>query len=372
VDRQLGPARDFLMGEARDADLRERAASGGVATALLLHCLEQGQVDEVAVVQLRDNRPVVLLTADPAEVHAAAQSKYGPVPVMQIIAELCRRPRRIAITCTPCQLGGWMRATERLPALRECLQLSVGLFCGYVQSYDALPAIAATAGVPDFTGVEFEGWRCGPFPGSARFKLPDGRRVDKKVYAAYDVAIPHFSLQRCFLCPDGGNWLADVTLGDYHAGGLSQTVIVCRTARGAGALQSAQQAGWIELRPMTDAEVRTCSISRMATAKLLPALHCIAWRRAKGLAVPEFDYPPVQRSRLGWLAVWRYRMILWARCGWRRRFLLSHPRVLEKTGHFLYCFPRAIPGFNLAVRLAKWVLWPVRRKVQSGQRPKDK
>ncbi len=375
---ERGPVRHYWLGHSTDPDIRLNSASGGIATSLLLHLLESGQVDDVVVIGMENERPVALLTHDPQVVRDAMMSKYGPVPMLAtVIPELRRRPRRIAMTVTPCQLGGWMLATERLPKLRESSVLSVGLFCGQIQNYDALTSIAATLGVRYPGEAKFTAWRYGPYPGSARFELPDGTAAEKPLYPWLDVAVPHFSLHRCFLCPDGGNWMADMTLGDIHHGGTDETVIVCRTRRGEEALESAQRAGRIAVEELTPDQVEACVIKGMTGSKMLPAIARNIWLKKRGQVAPEFDYDSTallrgNRKRMAPIWVWKYCLTFWARTGWRRRFLLSHPRVLERTGHFLYCFPQAIPGFNLAVRLAKWVLWPVRRKVQSGQRPKDK
>ncbi len=357
VDPQRGPVMGFFYGHATDDRIRTQSASGGIATTLLLHCLQTDLVDEVAVVELEDDRPKVLLTSDPKDVLAAMQSKYGPVPMMQIIAELRRRPRRIAMTCTPCQLGGWMRATERMPKLRECLVLAIGLFCGQVQTYDSLQAIARASGCKDTADIKFRGWRCGPYPGCASFELSSGEVISKPLYQWLDVAVPHFSLNRCFLCPDGGNWLADMALGDIHAGGTDETVIVCRTSRGRKVLDAMSSAGRIEFAEMSDAQINNTVATGISMSKLMPARHRIAWNAAKGRPAPVFDYPAVQKSLAGRLDVLRYRLTMWMRRGWRRRWLLAHPRAMERVGHYLYYFPWNFPG----VRSMIWVLRPLVR-----------
>ena len=53
--------------------------------------------------------------------------------------------------------------------------------------------------------------------------------MDKPYYEWLNLVVPFYSLKRCFLCPDGGNWLADLTLGDIHRNGTDENIIVCRT-----------------------------------------------------------------------------------------------------------------------------------------------
>lgn len=361
-----GPVRRYLKGHSTDPDVRLNSASGGIATALLLHLLETGQVDEVAVIGMENERPVTRLTSDPRVVRDAAMSKYGPVPMLAtLIPELRSRPRRIAMVVTPCQLGGYTRATEQIPRLSKSTVLTIGLFCGQIQSFDALTSIAATLGLRYPGEAAFIAWRYGPYPGSARFERPDGTSVEKPIYSCHDVAVPHFSLHRCFLCPEGGNWLADMTLGDYH-GGTDETIIVCRTRRGQEALESARNAAAIVLEEMTPAEVDKCVIQEITQSKLLPAIVLNVWFRTRGGAAPEFDYDAAalvrgDLRRLARFWIWRYRLIFWARTGRRRRFLLKHPALLEKTGHFLYYFPATVPGFSLAVRMRKLFIRMLKR-----------
>jgi coenzyme F420 hydrogenase subunit beta len=372
MDPRRGPVKRFLYGHSTDAEIRVGSASGGVATGLMLHMLQEGRVDEVAVVHMVDDRPAVKLTSDPADVRAALQSKYGPVPAMQIIAELRRRPRRIAMAFTPCQLGGWMRAAERMPKLRECLVLSIGLFCGQVQTYDSLEAIARAAGCKDTTGLKFLGWRCGAYPGSASFELPNGEVVSKPLYESYDVAIPHFSLNRCFLCPNGGNWMADMALGDIHAGGTDETVVVVRTERGHQMLEEARAAGHIELFEMDDRLINSTVATGISWSKLMPARYRNAWNATHGRPAPEFDYPPLPKRMLGRMHVLRYRLTMWLRKGWRRRWLLAHPRAMERVGHWMYYFPFSVPGIRPMIKLAARLARLARRVRGGGAvRPAD-
>jgi len=363
-----GPVLRYMKGHSTDPDIRMNASSGGVATALMLHLLKTGQVDEVAVIGMEKERPATCLTSNPKVVLDAMMSKYGPVTMLaSLIPELRKRPRRIAMTVTPCQLGGWMRAVERIPKLRESSVLTIGLFCGQIQSYDALTSIAATVGLRYPGAARFTGWRHGAYPGSARFECPDGVVAEKPLYAWLDVAVPHFSLRRCFLCPDGGNWLADMTLGDNHHGCPDETVIVCRTRRGLEVLESAHIAGEIALTDMAAAEADQCVIRDICYSKLMPAIVINAWLRSRGAVVPGFDYDEATLvtegiRRLARFWIWRYRLIFWARTGWRRQFLLAYPALLEKFGHFLYYFPASLPGFSMMIRLRKFFIHILKTK----------
>ncbi|MFC1523804.1 Coenzyme F420 hydrogenase/dehydrogenase, beta subunit C-terminal domain [Thermodesulfobacteriota bacterium] len=353
---ERGPVGKYLMGHSTDPDIRLNSASGGIATSMMLYLLDSGQVDEVAVIGMENEYPVARLTCDLQVVRESLASKYGPIPMFAtLIPELRKRPRRIAMTVTPCQLGAWKRALERIPKLQESTVITIGLFCGQIQSYDSITSIAATLGVQYPGEASFIAWRHGPYPGCARFEIPDGAALEKPLYQWLDVAVPHFSLHRCFLCPDGGNWLADMTLGDIHAGGDDETVIVCRTKRAEDILLSAQDAGKILIQELSSEQVEESVIRHITRSKMLPAIARNAWLKKKGAPVPEFDYDAIlllqgRKRMMAIFWVWKYRLTFWCRTGWRRNILLKHPWLLERTGHFLYYFPVTIPGWKTLLR----------------------
>lgn len=362
---ERGPVRAFLMGHSTDPDIRHNSASGGIATSVLIYLLENKMVDDVLVIGMANERPVARLTNNIQDVRDSLGSKYGPVPMLAtLIPELLKEPRRIAMVATPCQLAGWIKAKDKIPKLRKSTVFTLGLFCGQVQSYDALTSIAARMGVAYPGEAKFTHWRYGAYPGSARFECYDGSIAQKPLYQCYDVAVPHFSLHRCFLCPDGGNWLADMTLGDIHSGGNDETVIVCRTSLAMEILESAQDAGKISFKKLTEDQVGKSVIKHILGSKMLPAIARNIWLRKKGRSAPEFDYDAssllVGRKKImGVLWVFKYRLTFWARTGWRRSFLLKYPWLMEKTGHFLYYFPVTILGWRVAARvhayLRRWV-----------------
>ena len=215
--------------------------------------------------------------------------------------------------------------------------------------------VASTLGLEYPREARLTHWRYGPYPGGPRFERPDGGAIEKNLYQYYDMVIPHFSLRRCFLCPDSGNWQSDLTLGDIHSGGDRETVIVCRTKNGGTILASARKTGRISTREMTEDQIEQSTIRHIARGKMLPAIACIAWLKTRCRPVPEFDYDEASllgsnKKMIRILWVWKYRLTFWCRKGWRRRFLLGHPAMMEKTGHFLYTFPNSIPGWKLAAK----------------------
>lgn len=348
---KYGPMTGYYRVSASNPDIVTSGASGGAATALLLYLLNSGFVDCVVVPVLKGGIVEPVITKDPAVVRASQGSKYVPVPMARVIADFRREPRKFAMPCTPCQLAAWKLAEQKIPALKGCLKLSIGLFCGYVQSYEGIACLARIMGVDYPAHAQFCGWRCGVYPGHTRFRTETAESIEKSYYSSSDILIPFFSLNRCFLCPDGGNWLADMVLGDVHGEGENETVVLCRTKLGGKILAEAERAEYIIRRSGGPNFLLRSTIDVINRAKMLPVLAVIESLMKKGRIVPVFDlrnmfeqYPEFRRFKKYWSL--RYQLICWAKRDgvWQR--MERFPYVLEWFGRFLYSFPRTLPGWR--------------------------
>jgi hypothetical protein len=94
---------------------------------------------------------------------------------------------------------------------------------------------------------------------------------------------------------------------------------------------------------------------------MMPAIARNAWLKKRGQTIPQFDYDgnsllwgKTKLMAIFW--IWQYRLVFWGRTGWRRRFLIKHPHLMERVGHFLYYFPSTIPGFTSMLRMSKFLV----------------
>jgi coenzyme F420-reducing hydrogenase beta subunit len=349
--KKFGPVIGYYRAKAKNPEISAAGASGGAATALLLHLLESKAVDCVVVPVFKKGVVEPVITDDPSVVLSTQGSKYVPVPMARVIADFKNRPRKFAMTCTPCQLAAWKMIERKMPHLKDCLLLSIGLFCGHVQRYEGISCLAHVMGIDYPNNAEFLGWRCGPYPGNTRFRDKSGKLVDKSVYPSYDIFIPYFTLNRCFLCPDGANWLADVVLGDVHSEGIDETIIVCRTKRGMDIIAESVRANRIYLQKEDVKFAEKTVIGVINHAKMLPVLAVTEALTKKGHAVPKFDYPDMFKEypeyrfmKKYWIA--RYYLLHLAQRDAILQLLERFPWLLERVGRFLFGFPRTLPGWR--------------------------
>jgi coenzyme F420 hydrogenase subunit beta len=350
---KFGPLKKIFLGRSTNSKIHLNGASGGVATSLLLYLLETNKVEAVAIVALEKGYPVLRITDDPKVILSSSGSKYSPVPVMEhIIKVLKDNPCRIAITAIPCHLAALHYAMEKDKRLAESEVFTIGLFCGDLRDYESVHRIADSLCLKYPQEAKFLGWRCGPWPGNARFEIDDGTFKDKQLHPSLDLSIPYYALLRCLMCPSRENWLADLALADNHIGGTSDTVILARSPKGYELLRHAAAEGFIKLTEV-DEEKADKIVTR---TKFVPALSYIHWRKQKGHPVPFYDYDEdsifSERSRMArYLFLMKYRMFIWLRKERIIDFLITCPFLMEKIGKFLNNFPRSIPGSRTAERL---------------------
>lgn len=274
-----GEPEDPVLGEvvalraafAADEATRARAASGGVVPALLSHLFQSKQID-AAYCLSSAGRPdeaqglVVRREGDLAAIHG---SVYHPARFGTSLAELARGNERFAFVGLPCQIAGLEMLKREDPALRERHVMSIGLFCGGINSFRGIDYYLSRFGL-SLRDLENIDYRYGPWPGRIRARTGDG--VDHDIarirgnsrwnILRYVIGFQgYWMLPRCRICPDQVSDFADVAVGDPHLprfrnrGGLGFSALVTRTARGEAAVRAALEAGRLGEEPITRAEV---------------------------------------------------------------------------------------------------------------------
>ena len=364
IDPVRGAEIGHVLGWSTDITQQEQGASGGMATAIMQHCIEAGIADQALVAVMRNQVPTSLLTDDLDEIAKARGSIYTPTPMMDIIDEVRRKPRKIAIIGSGCHLASWEMAAKRHKQIRDSVVLSMGFFCGGVQSVDALKAIASGLGVKYPEEVEFIGLREGHFPGNARFRHRiTGKIYDMPLYTALDIVVPYFTLNRCQLCPDNSALLADLVLGDHHHSKEDDTAITVRTERGREILDSARRAGKVHFREMEELDVKQGTVNQILSSRVYPALSKIDYLKEKKEVFPKFDLdhaemfrrnPQYKKLRFIWIL--KYRLIGYLSTGWRVNKIKKYPALMQRLGHFLYYLPSTFPGYILLAKLRRKIL----------------
>ncbi len=327
VDPIWGPAHGVATGFATDAALRHQASSGGVLSALLIHALETGLVDFVVQTGADPANPMANLTAastSPAQVAAAAGSRYAPSAPLANLETWLETPGRFAFVGKPCDVSALRARAAADPRIAAKIPIMLAFFCAGVPSAAGTGRILDRLGVKpgDVTGFRYrgDGW-----PGFATATRADGSTVRMSYADSWGDILSKEVQFRCKICPDATGMVADIACADAWYGDErgypsfdetdGRSLVIARTATGAALLAEARAARRIETTPLAMAEI----------AKMQPAQARRRRQILSRLAAMAVVGRPVPRyRRLGlWAAAVRENPLAQARsfAGLVRRFI---------------------------------------------------
>jgi coenzyme F420 hydrogenase subunit beta len=206
-----------------------------VLSRVLIHLLEQGEIDAAVVVRQGEPRPEqarAVVARSRAEILAAAQSVYIPVATLDILPRLDPN-LRYAMTCLPdqaaalrvLQLGGFA------PAQR--IRYVLGPYTGTALYPAAIDCYLRSKGVRRDDPVVALKWRAGEWPGYMEIRTASGRVFQSKKFY-YNFLIPFFVTQASLQGMDFANEFCDLAAGDawspqFEARGGGYSVFATRT-----------------------------------------------------------------------------------------------------------------------------------------------
>lgn len=258
-DPVWGPYRAMIMAWAADAEVRHKAAAGGVLTAMAQYLLESGRADFIHHATHSDDRPSfgrlhVSRTKD--AVLTGARSIYGPTAVLAGIGDTLSQGQRFAFVGTPCDISALRNLATRDPRVDDLCIMMMTPVCGGFMQTPNLRAALDRLGVDwdEIVRIQYRGDGC---PGPTRVVLRDGteRRFTYNDFWADESAwgLPF----RCKICPDGIGEASDIAAADAWPGGgpdpktmdsdPGANAVIARTRRGWAAMQAAARDGALVL-----------------------------------------------------------------------------------------------------------------------------
>ena len=253
----LGPIMGIWAAHATDPELRHRASSGGVLSALNQLLLDEGEVGHILGAQAhpRDPRrtvPVQITSREDAL--RSAGSRYGPVAALGQMD--LKNFSNTALSGKPCEASG-VRAYARAKSLPPPIILS--FFCAGTPQQSATDELIEELGLPADTPLADMWYRGRGWPGEFTAVAEDGRRVSTSYSDSWGAALGPTVQWRCRVCVDGVGESADISAGDFWAADEQgypeftdrpgRSVLIARTKRGMDLVERAVAAGVLELEP---------------------------------------------------------------------------------------------------------------------------
>ena len=248
-----GPVLDVWEGYAVDPEIRFRGSSGGVATALGVHCVTDGGMEGVLHTAADPeapllNRTVFSRTRD--DVVDATGSRYAPASPCDGLDHIAEADGPSVMIGKPCDIAGARQAARFDPELAEKLGLTIGIFCAGTPSTKATIDLARRMGFGDPAAISSVRYRGHGWPGDAEVTGEvDGVQVTRRL--SYEESwgdLQSGRQWRCHVCLDHTGEFADIAVGDpwyrpIAPGEPGSSLIVVRTPRGRQALHDAVAAG---------------------------------------------------------------------------------------------------------------------------------
>jgi len=286
-----------LLAQSVDGERNRRASSGGMIKELLIGLLARPDIDGAIVLAAQGGIAFApMLIRDAAAVDSLPGSVYHSVPYGETLRLLRENEGRFVVVGIPCQLEGlFSYLRQEAPQLAPRVAFTIGIICGWLYTHRALDAMRVYKGIDGpIKSIAYRG--DGPV-GPLAIDCEDGRalRINRRTDLDYTVAFDRsFNINRCHVCVNHVNWLADIAVGDAWLARTASTtsgvsIVIARNAMASALLDELASAGRLRTAP-ADVE----DIIESQSRSLVFGDAAYGYRdllRAQGRFVPALDGP---------------------------------------------------------------------------------
>lgn len=236
---------------AGDPEIRFRAATGGVLTALASHLLRSGEARFILHCAADPEAPMRsswCLSVTPEQVLERAGSRYGPSDTLAGLQIAIDRNEPFAVVAKPCDAGAVRAHAKSDHRLARNLVAVLVMVCGGASDLGKSKAVLEEYGLSEGELRLFR-YRGYGNPGATRIETEDGRVFQKSYNEMWDDESGWRIQTRCKLCPDALGEAADISAADIWPGGSPDgedegfNGVITRTSAGDRLFHSACVAG---------------------------------------------------------------------------------------------------------------------------------
>ncbi|MEM9046405.1 MAG: Coenzyme F420 hydrogenase/dehydrogenase, beta subunit C-terminal domain [Pseudomonadota bacterium] len=246
------------IGWAGDPEIRHRASTGGVLSALAAFLLESGEADFILHLAPDPERPArsrYRISRTPEEAADTGGSRYGPSAPLEGLVEareLAATGQRFAFIGKPCDVSAIRLLAQQEAWLAEALTHRLTIMCGGASDFSKTAKLLAEWGMAedDLAELRYRGYGN---PGPTTAKTRDGRQAGTTYQALWEDESAWALQHRCKICPDAIGMAADLVAFDCWPGGGPEgedegfNALLTRTQAGAALLEAAVAAGALAL-----------------------------------------------------------------------------------------------------------------------------
>jgi len=306
VDPIWGPIAEVIRAHATDPDVRHRASSGGVLSALARFLLDSGRVELIVHVAPSREAPVRTarqLSVDRIEVLNACGSRYGPAAPLRDFLDLLDRGRPFAFIGKPCDVGAVRNLARCDPRVDRYMRYALSMICGGASQLGKSLEVLDRFAIAE-RDVSLFRYRGHGSPGAARIETRDGRAHELTYAEMWEDEATWRLQSRCKICPDAIGEAADVVARDTWPGASPPgedagfNSVLARTAAGTELLGAAVASGAITIcEPLTARQLDDFNPHQVVKKRAVGVR--LAARRTVGQPVPRVRRLRITRLALG-------------------------------------------------------------------------
>lgn len=250
VNRDIGYYKRIYRGYSNNQNIREKGASGGIVTNILISLLNKGLIDGAAVISNKDdsnNEFNVKVATTVDEIIDAAQSKYCIVPTNEVVKELKRLDGKYAYVGLPCQIQGMRKLEKNDSDLSSRIYIYIGLFCGFNLYNEGTNFLLDKMNINknDIKKIEYRARKNDVSGFKVIKKNDEDVFIDKHSYSYLNIL---FSPKRCWKCYDLTSEFADISVGDaWEKKEHGWSRIIVRSPKGQELIKTLQSSGSLYL-----------------------------------------------------------------------------------------------------------------------------
>ena len=261
-----GPVLDVWEGWATDRGLRHAASSGGIASALALHSIEQQGYHGLLHIRSRRDAPHLnetVLSTHRDTILGSTGSRYAPASPCDRLDLLRNAPAPCVFVGKPCDVAATWKLRQTDDLLDQQLGLTVAIFCAGTPTTRGTLEMLARMGIPDPDALVSLRYRGNGWPGDAVAEIRDtdgSLRSERLTYdESWGEVLQRHRQWRCYVCADHTGQFADIAVGDpwYRSvgGDDGRSLILVRTKRGQRILAAALAAGDVVAQQVSPSRV---------------------------------------------------------------------------------------------------------------------
>lgn len=256
-DPVWGYLRESSIAWAGDANIRHKASTGGVLSALAAFLLETGEVDFILHVGPDPEFPARSrwkISTTPMDAADTGGSRYGPAAPLAGIADARLRiedgASKFAFIGKPCDISAIRLLAQREEWLSQSLAYRLTIMCGGASEFGKTASLLTDWGIEEneLTELRYRGFG-NPGPTTATTK--SGKTFSTTYQNLWEDESKWALQHRCKICADAIGMAADLVSFDCWPGGGPTgedegfNAVITRTPRGSALLKSAIKAGAI-------------------------------------------------------------------------------------------------------------------------------